>query len=129
MTRAARRMEGDVFYMASALAAYRAIEGLDDESLAARLSCDVDDLPSLALCRRPDPTSPRFQAEVQRIADYAGVQPLALVRLLRAVNTGNALRGQRTSLPDNRGLLAAARDHEEPEPQADSDDRMEPEHD
>src|SRR5688500_10899530 len=120
MTRAARRMEGDAFYMASALAAYRAIEGLDDEALAALLGCGAGDLPSLALCRRPHPKSPRFQAEVQGLAEYAGVQPLALVRLLRAVNTSNALRTQRTSLPDNRGLLAAARDHEQPEPPADS---------
>lgn len=109
LARFARRVEQDSSFMASALAAYRAAENLDDVGLAAMLGCALDDLPVLALCSRPDPASARFQADVRRIAAYVGVNPLALVRLLRAVDAAEALRG---GIARDAGLLAA-RDRED----------------
>ncbi|MFN8557421.1 MAG: hypothetical protein U0531_08745 [Dehalococcoidia bacterium] len=114
---AARRAEADDFFVGAALAAYRDLEELDDDGLMRALGCDRAGLTRLALCRRPDPASPRFMADVERIAAHAGALPIALVRLLRAVEAHAALSGGART-----GFLAAARDREDeaPEPPADA---------
>jgi hypothetical protein len=109
----ARRAEHDPFFMASALTAFRRLEGLDDAALAAFLRCPVEMLPHLALCRRPDPASPRFQSDVTQIATYVRADPDRLVRLLRRVNAFAALTSA-----TQQDLLAAARDREEEEADA-----------
>lgn len=106
--RMARRAEQDPFFMASALAAFCRLQGLDDHALAAFLRCPAEMLPHLALCRRPDPASPRFQSDVTQIATYARADPDRLVRLLRRVNALAAL-----GATGRQDLLAAARDREE----------------
>jgi hypothetical protein len=121
LRRAARRVVPDPFFMAGALDAYRALEGLDEPALAQRLGCPPDALVHLALCRRPDPTTPRFRADVERIAAHVGANPLALVRLLRAVSASDALRGVIAETTSSYGLLAAARDHEHEEEAAAED--------
>jgi hypothetical protein len=113
--RMARRAEHDPFFMASALAAFRRLQRLDDRTLAEFLRCPAEMLPHLALCRRPDPDSPHFQADVRQIATYVRADPDRLVRLLRHVNALSALDA---TAPHD--LLAAARDREE-EPRAPSD--------
>lgn len=116
--RMARRAEQDPFFMASALAAFRRLQGLDDDALAAFLRCPAEMLPHLALCRRPDPASPRFQSDVTQIATYARADPDQLVRLLRRVNVFAALEPAA-----QQDLLAAARDREE---ETDTHQDMEP---
>lgn len=106
--RMARRAEQDAAFMASALAAFRRLQGLDDRALAEFLRCPVEMLPHLALCRRPDPTSPRFQTDVTQIATHARADPDQLVRLLRRVNAIAALEAAA-----QQDFLAAARDREE----------------
>jgi hypothetical protein len=106
--RMARRAEQDAAFMASALAAFRRLQRLDDRALAEFLRCPVEMLPHLALCRRPDPASPRFQADVTQIATHARADPDRLVRLLRRVDLAVAF-GTSTAADH----LAAARDREE----------------
>ncbi len=105
--RMARRAEQDPFFMASALAAFRRLQGLDDHALADFLRCPAEMLPHLALCRRPDPTSPRFRSDVTQIATYTRADPDQLVRLLRRVSVLVALEATA-----QQNLLAAARDRE-----------------
>ena len=113
--RLAQRAEVQPFFMADALASFRALEGLDDAALAAWLGCPLEALPHIALCRRPDPASPRFRAEVEQIAAHTGAGALALVRLLRRVGAAGALRGAVAEQGAEYGLLAAARDHDNSE--------------
>lgn len=104
MARAAARAADDPFFLASALAAYRQLTGMDDAALAAELGCDVAALTRLALCRRPDGASPMFKDEVPRIAAHAGADPLKLANLLRAADAAERMQ---TASPN---ALLAARD-------------------
>jgi hypothetical protein len=96
--------------LASLLFAYQEQEGLDERRLAAFLGCDTATLPKLALCRRPRQHIPAFREDIERIAQYAGVKPLSLMKLVRAVETRAALQ-HATDMPSP--LLLAARDHDE----------------
>ncbi|HEY8475660.1 MAG TPA: hypothetical protein VIN09_02190 [Chloroflexota bacterium] len=114
LRRAAERAATEPSLLASLLRAYRELQGMDEEQLASELECNVADLSRLGLCRRPDPGSARFRADVQRIAAHVGVSPVALARVVRTVSAAGALRseGQRAEA----GQLLAARDREaEPE--------------
>ncbi|MER3421190.1 MAG: hypothetical protein C4290_12020 [Chloroflexota bacterium] len=106
--RLARRAEQNAAFMASALAAFRRLQRLDDRALAAFLRCPPEMLPHLALCRRPRPASPRFQADVTQIAAYVRADPDQLVRLLRRVDVAAAFSADTAA-----EHLAAARDREE----------------
>ena len=100
------------FFLASALKAYRFFNSLDDAALTAHLGCSPEDLPRLALCRRPglDPTV--FRKEVEQIAAYASVTAERLAELLREVESLGALQAAERSgaTTSGRGLLMAARD-------------------
>jgi hypothetical protein len=108
LAKAAGRATERRFFLASALAAYQELHGMDDNALAAYLGCPPDRLSRLALCRRPDPGSTGFRNDTQRVAAYAGANPLRLGTLLRAVESAEALRGD----GDASGALLAARDAE-----------------
>ncbi len=96
--------------LAGLLFAYQEQEKLDENGLAAYLGCDVSALPRLALCRRPRQQAPLFREDVERIAQYAGSNPLRLVQLIRAVEARAALQhASEMSSP----LLLAARDHDD----------------
>lgn len=107
--RAARR---DVF-LASVLLPFAWAEQLDDEALAARLGCPVQDLPKLLLCRRPRTDPAGFWEDVQRIAAAHAISPDRLAEVVRLAESVLAL--QRGSARGARGWLAAARDRP-PEP-------------
>lgn len=92
--------------LASLLYTYQGMEGLSDSALAAYLQCDQTSLPRLALCRRPRP-APQFRQDVEQIARFAGVNPLQLMRLIRAAESHQALHQTTAS-----SMLLAARDHE-----------------
>ncbi len=122
LARLARSARERPTLLASLLFAYQEQEGLDESGLAAFLGCDADALPKLALCRRPRQQIPAFREDIERIAQYAGVNPLSLMKLVRAVETRAALQ-QAADVPSP--LLLAARDHDET-PDKEPDDAEEP---
>jgi hypothetical protein len=73
----------DVFFLGYALTGYEAQTGMDEETLAAFLGCPTASLPRLALRGRPDPTSPTFRTDLQRLSDQFGVNVDRLAFLLR----------------------------------------------
>ncbi len=126
----ALRLEGDRDFMASALAAYREREKLNDQALAKQLGATDVTLLRLALCKRPDSASPQFAAQVREIAEYVGVDAPQLSNLLRQVEileqlakqpgTGKAKETEAQQTSFRSGLLAAARDREEKDEDTDS---------
>src|SRR5688572_30230687 len=102
----AARAEGHPALLASALAVYRRLAGLDAAALAAELRCDVDGIARLALCRRPREDGEMFRDDVRRIAAYAGCDPIALAGVLR--ETALTERAARTHAA--RPTLLAAHD-------------------
>ncbi len=107
---AAARAEADPFFLGWALAAYARAHELSGGELAAYLGAEQDNLTRLALCRRPDTQASGFRAQVERVARYAGVEPLRLGMLLLEVATAEALAGDADA-----DVLLAARDHPEDE--------------
>lgn len=126
---AAQRAEQRHFFVASALAAYRKLHGMNETDLASFLDCAPAALPRLALCRLPDTATAQFRPDVERIATYTGVNSLHLARLLREVEATTALQrlpqGQ-TPTPE-QGFLLAARDRPH-EPDADAPPEREAAH-
>lgn len=106
--RAARRVSDDPFFLASALLAFAAAEGLDEDELARHLGCAADELPALLLCRRPTGEAQMFRAGVQRIADRFGLDAARLARIIRTADALAAFGG--VAADATGGLLAAARD-------------------
>jgi hypothetical protein len=97
------------FFLASALAEFQALRGMTDDQLATFLGCVPEVLPELRLCRRPEPTTSTFRADVEEVAAYASATSEQLVRLLREVDSAAALRRAPAAAAD-RGALLAARD-------------------
>ena len=83
--RAARALADDPQVIASALTAYARRAGLAEPALPAWLGITPERLPHLALCRRPDPASPTFAADVTALAAYVGCAPERLRTLLEQV--------------------------------------------
>lgn len=105
-----RRVEGDPFFLASAMNEYAHSENLDDSRLAALLGCSVDTLSSVALCRRPRPEPSVFRHDVNRIAERFNVRADALAEIVRRADV---LMEMQRIAPTERGLLMAARDAEQ----------------
>ena len=91
LARAATRAEANPFFVAFALAAYRALMDLDEARLAAWLGCSGEDMARLALCRRPDGEGAMFGDEVRRIAGYVNGNVSRLAQLLRTVETAEVM--------------------------------------
>ena len=85
IVRAARTLADDPQVMASALSAYGRRARLDELTIATWLGVVPEHLSHLALCRRPDPASPTFAAEVSALAAYVGCVPERLRTLLEQV--------------------------------------------
>jgi hypothetical protein len=109
LAQASLRAAGRPFFLAGALAVFRALRGMTDEQLATFLGCAPGVLSELGLCRRPDPTASTFRADVERVAAYVGAASEQLARLLREVDSVAALRRAPAATAD-RGALLAARD-------------------
>lgn len=126
---AARRAERRTSFLASTLAAYRSMHDVEEEQLARFLACPVKSLPTLALCKRPDPNASDFRKDVERIASFVGADGVQLGKLLREVETVEALRGaaESSGQTGDAGMLAAARDAglEETKSSRDAGDRGE----
>lgn len=98
-------------FLANVLARFRTLEGLDDDGLARFLGLSRLQLCWLGLCRRPRPD--QFAADIGAIASRFAIEPARLASLIRQVDALAAL-AEANRQPS--GLLAAARDHDEPDP-------------
>ena len=85
---------------------YAQSEGLNGESLAARLGVHGEDLGRLGLCRRP--AGETFTRDVQVIAQRFGIDETLLAEVVRRSDALTALRKGDQSV----AALAAARDRE-----------------
>ena len=116
----ARRAAQRPSFVAADLGLYTAIHEISEEELAELLACPEEALADLALCRRPDPSKPSFKTEVQRIASFVGCDGARLVQLLREVDAVNTFRTAERSQDADAGLLAAARDARDEDPDSSS---------
>lgn len=113
---AATKAASSQFFLAGQIERFRILRGLDEDGLAQFLQCSPEIVPKLALCRRPNPDSSGFRADVEAIAAAFALPPENLGRLIREVDALDALsqvRTKRIGAPE--GLLALARDKEEGE--------------
>jgi hypothetical protein len=102
------RIEGDGYFMASVLAAYRHEFQTGDSEIARLLNCGPEDLVNLALCRTPRMEDDKeFASDIQAIAQYADCDWLELAKLTRTVQSISTLR--RLGEGSQKRLLKAAR--------------------
>ena len=107
---AAKRASQDSFFLGNILGEYMSIHGLDRKRLSKQLSCSDSKLSLLALCRKPMEEDNAFRKEVQRIAEYVGIDALKLAQLIREVQSRRAFQTSDETTYSERGLLLAARD-------------------
>lgn len=136
----ARRLRGDARFMSYVLAEYQKQENLTDEHLVRELGTLPPMVVRLALCKRPASSSGRFAEEVREIADYTLTDEAQLASILRQVEGLERLAERPSVLAGSgseeqsghplAGLLAAARDREEPADQetSASDDEEKSQH-
>ncbi|HLH63466.1 MAG TPA: hypothetical protein VKV20_17425 [Ktedonobacteraceae bacterium] len=118
LERLALLAQGRPNLLAGPLALYQEQEGLDDQQLAAKLRCNIEVLPKLALCERPRP-APHFRQDIERIARYIQADVMQLALLIRAAESREALSSrQNAALP----ALLAARDYDDDEDEAGAGD-------
>jgi hypothetical protein len=103
----ARRLSNDRTFLASALQAFAASEGLDSAGLAAYLGCEPHALGRLGLCRRP--RDDRFAQDVDAIAERFALPPDILAGVVRRAEVLEALRAAESEAE----VMAAARDRRE----------------
>src|SRR5690242_7445461 len=114
LTRAARRAGEQPFFLASILQAYQRANNLDDLALADLLGCTLNNLPRLALCRRPAIDSQAFATDVAHLAGRFQLNGEQLAMVIRQVDALQALRHHLGAAQTASGLLQAARDRDEP---------------
>ena len=114
---AAQRAAQRSFFLASALRQYQDLHQLDEQGLAHDLGCAPEDLPRLALCRRPVGASATFLDDVEQLTRRFQLKDGRLLALLRQVEAMAALQTHMARASQRDSLLQAARDREEePEP-------------
>ena len=104
----AERVQTDPFFLAAALETYRHSEDLDSAGLARRLGCREEELRLLALCRRPDASSPQYWSDIERIAARFGVELIILAEIVRRFEALSVWAEDET----DAGWLQAARDRD-----------------
>ncbi|MGH2532302.1 MAG: hypothetical protein ACRDJW_08325 [Thermomicrobiales bacterium] len=112
MRRLARRLEANPDFLAAVFRRYRDAQDLDDDRIAFRLGVAPDDLPRLAICKRPrhDQTDPTlFRADVETIAEEFGLNPFTLAEVVRSVDVLDAVAGAPPGAVE-AGFLAAAKE-------------------
>lgn len=107
----ARRVQGDRFFLGSALSVFARSERLDEYGLARQLSCPVETLVLLRLCRRPTGDTAAFRADIATIAARFGADAAALAVMVRRAD---ALEAMREAGAAETGTLRAARDQNPP---------------
>lgn len=116
----ARRLRDNPTFMASILATYQRQERLSDDALAAQLQTTPEMVVRLALCKRPDASSPQFADQARQIATYTNTDAGQLAHIVRRVDSLMKLvqkpkASQSEEVTTQRkhlyhGLMAAARD-------------------
>jgi hypothetical protein len=125
-----QRLQTNPAYMASALAGYQKQESISNTVLAQQLGIDENQLPRLALCKRPRQKEGVFQKDVCQIAAYVGANEIMLGQILRQIEVIEAFK-ESTQTPSRGGvqksstlvILAAARDQEAVEPPHEPDQK------
>lgn len=107
----ARRVENELFFLASTLMLYARSEALDEEALCRFLGCPRESFAMLRLCRTPEEEPAGFQRDVKRIAERFGLDENAFAEAVRRGQTLQRLRQAAVG-----GTLLAARDAEEEPP-------------
>ena len=107
---AAARAAQDPKFLGHVLKLYCQAEDLSENDLADRLGTDTALLPRLYLCKRPASGTSDFADRVNAIADYAVIEAATLAAIIRQVDAIESL----SRSPNSDGLLAAARDNEDP---------------
>lgn len=110
---AAQRAAQRSFFLASALHQYQDLHQLDEQGLARDLGCAAEDLPRLALCRRPVGTSATFLDDVEQLTRRFHLKDGRLLALIRQVEALEALQTHMARASQRESLLQAARDREE----------------
>jgi hypothetical protein len=128
MERLAQKLSSDANYLANILFTYRQEERISEAALAQRLSLEPTQLIRLALCKRPQTQSTSFAAQIRQIAAFTGANETVLAQIVRHVEVLQAFDSlpplERDSVLGKApasslsGVLAAARDHTEPEDDA-----------
>lgn len=123
MSSLARRLRDNPNFMARVLAGYQEQERLGDDALAEHLHTTPTALARLALCKRPDSSSPQFADQVRQIATYTNIDAAQLANMVRQVDSLEKLSElPRIYAPEEAdalqgglqpGLLAVARDRSE----------------
>jgi hypothetical protein len=123
MSGLARRLRDNPNFMARVLAVYQEQERLGDDALAEHLHTTPATLARLAVCKRPDSSSPQFADQVRQISTYTNIDPAQLANIVRQVDSLEKLSElPRMNAPEEAdapqgwlqpGLLAAARDRSE----------------
>lgn len=131
LARLAQRLRSDPAYMASVLITYQSQERLSDTELTHRLAIDVDQLPRLALCKRPSSEGDKFAEQVRQIATYTGANPATLAQIIRQIEAVEKLHTlppatraeiEAQPLPSASGLMAAARDRQKEDDETSAED-------
>ena len=105
------RVESDPFFLAGTLRDFARSEGLDESGLANALGCTTETLALVRLCRAPE--MDRFRQDIDQIAARFRLDRELLARVVRR---GQAILQMRRDTPADHGMLLAARDAEEPQP-------------
>jgi hypothetical protein len=113
LARAALRAGAQPFFLASILQAYQTANSLDDGAFADLLGCDLNDLPRLALCRRPAADSQTFAADIVHLAGRFQLDGDQLAAVIRQIDALQALQEHLGATQAASGLLRAARDRDE----------------
>jgi len=116
LARAAQRAVSHEFFLAGILREYQQANQLDDEALAKSLGCHINDLPRLALCRRPATEQKVFIQDIEHLARRFHLHWDQLASAIRQVDSLRALRQQLTSTRNAQqmpGILRAARDRDQ----------------
>jgi hypothetical protein len=101
-----RRLVDNPFFVACPLTLYAKTEGLDEDSLASRLSCTKENLVLVYLCRAPAGEADSFSEDIERIAAKYSVDANVLAE---AIRRGEAIFHMKRGA-DSTGTLLAARD-------------------
>ncbi len=113
LAHAAQRAVSHEFFLAGILREYQQANQLDDDALAKLLGCHVNDLPRLALCRRPATEQKAFIQDIEHLAQRFHLHGDQLAIVIRQVDSLRALRQQLASTHNAQqmqGILRAARD-------------------
>lgn len=97
----AKRALDDSSFLTGALCAFADAQHLDEAGLATYLGCRTDDLPRLALSRRPSEGQPdTAERDIAMLTDRFGLESGRLAALLKATAQLHVERAQEAQEPD-----------------------------